>query len=65
MAFVIAAVLLVAFVANVSIGAVTGTPILGNVTEMVLLFTASIAFVAGILKREAAAKRTKKDSNQV
>ena len=57
MAFVIAAVLLVAFTGNVTIGAITGTPILGNVSEMIMLFTASIAFVAGILMREAAAKK--------
>ena len=57
MAFGIAAVLLVAFTGNVVIGAVTGTPIVGNVSEMIMLFSASIAFVAGILMREAAAKK--------
>ena len=57
MAFVIAAALLVAFTGNVVIGAVTGTPIVGNVSEMIMLFSASIAFVAGILMREAAAKK--------
>jgi len=61
MAFVLAAILLVLFVANVTIGAVTGSPIVGNVTEMLVLFTASICFVAGILKREAAERDAQGD----
>lgn len=56
MALLVAAVLLAAFVANVTIGAVSGTPVIGNVSEMLILFGASIAFVAGILKREAEVK---------
>ncbi|MEL6205512.1 MAG: hypothetical protein AAFR47_09395 [Pseudomonadota bacterium] len=53
MAFLIAALLLAFFVANVTVGAVTGTPWIGNVAEAIVLFGSSIAFVAGILKREA------------
>jgi len=56
MAFFIAAALLAAFIVNVIIGA-SGTPIIGNVAEAILLFSASIAFVVGILKREAAQKK--------
>ncbi|KZM51787.1 hypothetical protein [Labrenzia sp. OB1] len=46
----------VIFVINVSMGSITGTPLLGIVSEMILLFAASIAFVIAILKREAEAK---------
>lgn len=56
MAFLIAAVLLAAFFANVVFGAISGTPIVGNVVEMLVLFGASIAFVAGILRQEAKQK---------
>ncbi len=56
MALLISALLVVVFVANVAIGSVSGNPILGNVPEMLLLFAASIFFVAAILKHEAAAK---------
>ena len=56
MAFVIAALLLLAFVANVTMGAVMRAPIFGNVIEMLVLFGASIAFVAGILRAEAREK---------
>jgi hypothetical protein len=56
MAFAVALALLLAFVANVVVGASTGSPFVGNVGEMLILFAASIAFVAGILKREVDAK---------
>ncbi|MET1411746.1 hypothetical protein ABVF61_05730 [Roseibium sp. HPY-6] len=57
MLLALAAVLFAAFVINVSIGSMGGTPLLGNVGEMVLLFAVSIAFTASVLKREAK-KRT-------
>ncbi|MEM1315629.1 MAG: hypothetical protein AAGI51_13800 [Pseudomonadota bacterium] len=53
MAFLAAAALLAAFFGNVVYGALSGTPIVGNVAEMLVLFGASIAFVVGILGREA------------
>lgn len=56
MGLLVAAVLLVAFVANVTMGSITGSSPLGNTAEMVLLFCASIAFVVDVLKREARAK---------
>lgn len=56
MAFWISSGLFVVFVANVIVGAVTGPAWFGNVVEALLLFAASIAFVAGILAREAAAR---------
>ncbi|NRA99294.1 MAG: hypothetical protein HRU32_05635 [Rhodobacteraceae bacterium] len=61
MALLISAVLFLAFFGNVLLGAMTGSPILNDVSEMLLLFAASIAFVAAILKREAQAKS--KDSH--
>ncbi|MEM7442401.1 MAG: hypothetical protein AAF414_03605 [Pseudomonadota bacterium] len=54
MALIIAALFLIIFVANVTLGSITGDPLLGNVAEMCLLLVASIAFVAAILKKEAA-----------
>lgn len=54
MAMILAALFLLIFVANVTMGSMTGAPVLGNVAEMGLLFAASIAFVAAVLKREAA-----------
>lgn len=56
MALVLAGILFAAFVANVLIGALGGTTLLSDVNEMLLLFAASIAFVAAILQREARAK---------
>lgn len=62
MAILISALLVIAFVANVAIGSVSGNPILGNVPEMLLLFAASIFFVIAILKHEAdAEKKSNKD----
>ncbi|MFV1443406.1 MULTISPECIES: hypothetical protein [unclassified Phaeobacter] len=43
----------VVFFANVALGASGGGGFLGDVGEMVVLFAASILFVAAILKREA------------
>ena len=57
MAFIIAAILVIGFTANVAFGAVAGDPVLGNVAEMLVLFAAAIAFVFGILKAEAARKK--------
>jgi len=57
MPFIIAGVLLILFTANVFIGAVTDTPVVGIVTEWLILFAASIFFVIAILRREAAAKK--------
>jgi len=58
MAFIAALVLLGAFIVNVTVGAVSDGPIVGNVTEMLLLLSASVCFVAGILQREAAEKKS-------
>ncbi|MCY4167394.1 MAG: hypothetical protein OXE82_03860, partial [Rhodobacter sp.] len=56
MGLVIASVMLSGFVLNVTLGSINGQAPLGNVAEMILLFCASIAFVADILRLEAKAK---------
>ena len=56
MALLLASILFAAFLGNVFLGALTGTILLSDVSEMLLLFAASIAFVAAILRREAEAK---------
>lgn len=61
MSLIIAAVFLIAFVVNVVIGSITGTPFVGVVGEMCLLLVASVAFVFFILKREAEAAKRNQD----
>ncbi|MEM6460444.1 MAG: hypothetical protein AAF724_00855 [Pseudomonadota bacterium] len=56
MTLLAAALLFLVFVANVVIGAIAGSPVFGDVTEMLILFAASLCFVAAILRREADAK---------
>ncbi len=60
MAFIVALVLLLAFVSNVAIGAIGDAPLVGNVAEMLVLLGASTAFVVGILQREARDKNARK-----
>ncbi len=57
MALILASILFGVFVINVAMGALAGMRFLTDVTEMLLLFAASIAFVAAILKQEAARKK--------
>jgi len=59
MPYVVAAALLTAFVANVTIGAITKAPPVSNVVEMLVLFGAAIAFCVGILRSEAREKSGK------
>ena len=61
MPYFIAAALLLAFVINVTIGAITKAPPVSNVVEMMVLFGAAIAFSVGILRSEA---REKSGENQ-
>ncbi len=53
MPYLIAGILLLAFVANVVIGAVSNAPLVNNIWEMLILFAAAIAFSIGILRSEA------------
>lgn len=58
--FLIAAIGLFAlFVANILLGAFGGPQFLGDVGEMLLLFSASAIFVVAILRREAPKKSNK------
>lgn len=59
MAFIVALFLLVAFTANVAIGAIGDGPIVGNVAEMIILLLSACAFVVGILQREARDKKAR------
>jgi len=52
----LALLLFAAFAANVVLGSMGMGRFLGDVSEMLVLLAASIAFVAAILKREAAEK---------
>ena len=56
MLLAIAGLLALVYVGNVLLGALAGTPVVSDVTEMLFLFAASIFFVAAILRREARAK---------
>jgi hypothetical protein len=47
---------------NVVVGSVSGTTFLGGVGEMLLLLAASVAFVGGILRREAAEQQRNQDN---
>ncbi|SMP21432.1 hypothetical protein [Shimia sagamensis] len=53
MPYLIATILLMAFVLNVVIGAVWKTPPVNVVWEMLILLGAAIAFSIGILRSEA------------
>lgn len=53
---IISIILFAIFVANVAMGALARAAFLGDVSEMLVLFAASLFFVAAIIKREAAAK---------
>ena len=61
MFLLMALVLFAIFFLNVALGSFGSSPFLGDVGEMVLLFAVSLAFVAGILKREEAAKNDKSE----
>ena len=56
MALALAVAIFAVFAANVVLSSFGGTPFLGDIGEMLTLFAASVAFVAAILKREAASK---------
>lgn len=55
MMLILSCVCLVAFTLNVSVGSITGTAFLGNVSEMLLLFAFAICFSVAVLQREAKA----------
>ncbi len=55
-------IVFVVYFANVALGAFSNAAFLGDVGEMLVLFGASILFVAAILKKEA--DRKNKDSSE-
>jgi len=50
---IISAIVFALYFANVALGALTGSAVLGDVGEMLVLFTATILFVVAILDKEA------------
>lgn len=62
MPYIIALALLLAFVANVAIGAFGSSAPVGIVAEMLILFGAAIAFSIGILRSEAREKAKQSSS---
>jgi len=50
---VVSAIVFALYFANVALGALTGSAVLGDVGEMLVLFTATILFVVAILDKEA------------
>ena len=57
--FLIASIFVFAvYFTNVALGAFAGGAFLGDVSEMLVLFVASILFVVAILQREAAREET-------
>ena len=52
----ISGVIFADFVLNVAMGAFGGRQFMGDVSEMLVLFCASLAFVVAILQREAREK---------
>jgi hypothetical protein len=62
MFLVLAIVFFGVYTANVVMGAYANTPFVGGVGEMLFLLAASVAFVAGILKKEAADQQSHSDN---
>ena len=53
MILIASAIVFALYFANVTLGAFTGSAMLGDVGEMLVLFVATILFVVAILKKEA------------
>lgn len=64
MALGLAGILFLIFAANVVMGSAAGAPFMGDVSEMLVLFGASVAFVAAILNREARRKANDQDQTE-
>lgn len=63
MALIIATILFAGYVMDVVLGATTGSSILSDVQQMLMLLAAAIAFVTAILKREKEAKHAKQQND--
>lgn len=64
MFLVVSGIMLGAFFLNVFLGASGGGLNLSEVTEMLILVTATVFFVVGILTREAASEEAKNEDHQ-
>lgn len=53
MILIASAIVFALYFTNVALGAFTGSTVLGDVGEMLVLFVATILFVVAILKKEA------------
>lgn len=53
MFLIVSAIVFVLYFANVTLGAFTGSAVLGDVGEMIVLFIATILFVVAIVQKEA------------
>lgn len=58
MMLIAAGVLFAAFVINVTMGSITGSAVLSDVHEMILLFITAICFSAAVLRKEALAQKS-------
>lgn len=58
MMLIAAGVLFAAFVINVTMGSITGSAVLSDVQEMILLLITAICFSAAVLNQEAKAKKS-------
>lgn len=55
-----AGILFLVFISNVIVGATSGSPFLNDISEAILLFAASVCFVAVILRSEARSGQSSK-----
>lgn len=58
MMLIAAGVLFAAFVINVTMGSITGSAVLSDVQEMILLLITAVCFSAAVLHREAKARKS-------
>ena len=65
MFLILAVVFFGLYVANVFLGALARNAFMGDVSEMIVLFLASIAFTVAILKRETDAKKRRSDEENI
>jgi hypothetical protein len=59
MMLILAGVFFIAFTLNVSMGSITGSAVLSDVQEMILLFVTATCFAVAVLQKEAKAQKSK------
>ena len=65
MFLILAVVFFGLYVANVVLGALARSAFMGDVSEMLVLFAASIAFTIAILRRETAERRRRSEEENI